>query len=185
VIGYCDFSGLGDLAQRIGNELLAKSPKPTIRIPSGWLRCLFLVVTLTACRGDRLTDSPATNDLSDKGRVGIAAVWAVDLTKGISDSSDSFTAVVKGLECSSGIDGKVFAPVIELGEEKIVVTFLVTPPPKLGQNEFHTCQGSFGVPYQVKLNEQIGNRRLIDGSCQQEPAAHSGYCFPDAVRWVQ
>jgi hypothetical protein len=164
--------------------MLAKSPKPASRIPLAWLCCLLLLMTLSACKKDRLTDSRAPNDAVEIFRSRSAAVWALDPTQKISSSSDSFTALVNGMECSSGIKGKVFDPVIELGKERIVVTFLVAAPPKLGKNEFHTCQGTEGVPYEVKLHEQIANRQLIDGSCRQKPAAGTGHCYPGAARWL-
>jgi hypothetical protein len=67
-----------------------------------------------------------------------------------------FTAVVTRVGCSCGVDGEPDAPAIESSEVRI--TFKISPHIDSG-----TCEGTPGVPYEVELNEPLGDRSLVDG----------------------
>jgi hypothetical protein len=135
-------------------------------------------VALTACQRDGSPDSLAPNGQLSAGDT---AIWELEPSERIDSSADSFTAVVSRLGCSGGITGEVFAPTIQLGKSEIVVTFLVAP---LDKNVFYNCPGNIGVPHEVELREQIGNRRLIDGSCLTEPALSTRFCLRGGARWI-
>lgn len=59
--------------------------------------------------------------------------------------------MVSRIACNSGVTGEVLAPDVQIRDSDVVVTFTVQP-----EN---------AGPYEVRLNEPIGNRPLIDGQC--------------------
>lgn len=95
--------------------------------------------------------------------------------------SDSFTALVNRLECSSGRTGEVYPPTVVVRAKQVVVTFLVEPLSGRGDQ---TCQGNDEVPYTVELDEPLGDRELVDGACDAGTAEATSYCGVEgAVRW--
>ena len=47
------------------------------------------------------------------------------------------------------------------------------------------CPGNDEVPYEVRLDEPIGQRQLLDGSCRSGgEAASTSFCAAGAARWV-
>lgn len=65
--------------------------------------------------------------------------------------------------CNSGEDasGRIVAPAVTLGEERVVVTFAVRPR---GGLLGHTCPSNPETPFVLELPEPLGDRALFDGS---------------------
>lgn len=120
---------------------------------------------------------PATFDAP-----GDVAVWKLESATDVMPSSTTFTALVNRLGCSGGRTGEVLEPIIEVGETDIVVTFFVAP---LDSDLEQECPGNDEVPYEVRLDEPIGQRQLLDGSCRSGgEAASTSFCAAGAARWV-
>ena len=106
------------------------------------------------------------------------AVWSLQPGQRPSDDASSFTALVMRLACNDGVTGEVFAPVLEFGDDEVVVTFTV----KATSPGAHTCPLNDEVPYLVDLGQPIGNRRLVDGACRSSEAATTAFCVNGDVR---
>lgn len=63
--------------------------------------------------------------------------------------------------CNSGEDasGRIVAPAVVLGEERVVVTFAVRP-----RGGGQTCPSNPETPFMLELPEPLGDRALFDGS---------------------
>jgi hypothetical protein len=116
---------------------------------------------------------------SDGKRAGATAVWGIDMARPPTKGSKSFTALVIRMGCSNGKTGKVFDPTVSAEEDQIVVTFTVKPLPPDG----YKCPGNDQVPHLVKLDEPVGDRKLVDGACLAGEAASTSYCVDGPVRW--
>lgn len=111
---------------------------------------------------------------------GDAAGWKLGAAGSVSSTSESFTAYVTRLDCSSGITGEVYPPDIVIGDRDVVVTFSVAPL----DLEVRTCISNEEVPFVVNIGEPIGERRLVDGACLDDSEASSrGFCRSGPVRW--
>lgn len=120
---------------------------------------------------------PATFDAP-----GDVAVWKLESATDVVTSSTTFTALVNRLGCSGGSTGEVLEPTVEVGETDIVVTFFVAA---LDSDLEQTCPDNDEVRYEVRLNEPIGQRQLLDGSCRSGgEAASTSFCAAGAARWV-
>jgi len=119
---------------------------------------------------------------SDAAPLGATAVWAVDSAAGVDPAASSFIALVTRLECSGGVTGEVFEPVVEASGSDIVVTFFVAP---LDSDLEQSCPENDAVPYEVDLGQPIGTSRLFDGACREGAEASSTrLCAGGAVRWA-
>lgn len=119
---------------------------------------------------------PATVDAP-----GDAAVWKLESATEVGASSTTFTALVTRLGCSGGMTGEVLEPTIEMGETEVVVTFFVAA---LDSDLEQTCPDNDEVRYEVSLDEPIGQRQLLDGSCRSGgEAASTSFCAAGAARW--
>jgi hypothetical protein len=113
------------------------------------------------------------------GAEGDPAVWEIDSGDPPTSTATSFTALVTRLGCSGGRTGEVLEPRVEIGPDTIVVTFTVE-----ALDGPHRCPGNDSVPYRVELGEAIGERRLVDSSCQPGgPAETTSLCTDGATRW--
>lgn len=109
---------------------------------------------------------------------GEAAVWDIDAHDPLPPSTQRFTALVSRLECANGVTGRVLAPHIELTDTQVIVTFSV----ENNREGDATCPSNNWVKYDVDLGEPLGNRDLIDGTCQAGgEAATTSFCS-DSVR---
>ncbi len=62
----------------------------------------------------------------------------------------------------------------------MVITFTVEE----AEPGFHTCPGSDRVRYVIDLQEPIGDRVLVDGTCRTDADAQTGaFCEDTEVRW--
>lgn len=122
------------------------------------------------------TASPTTTEPAE----GSTAVWTTDDTAPPSRDSESFTALVTRLECSSGQTGEVLEPHVTADGDRIVVTFTVAPLPEGG----YECPSNDQVPYTVQLEEPIGERTLVDGACLSGPALTTSFCTEGPTRWA-
>ncbi|RIQ18887.1 hypothetical protein [Jiangella rhizosphaerae] len=136
-----------------------------------------LSVMLSACADSGPGDAPSQVPAVD----GAPAVWQLQPDQRLTAASTGFTALVSRLACNSGVTGDVVEPDIEIGEAEIVVTFRVEPDDPGAAD----CQGNDWVPYEVSVNEPIGDRALIDGQCRPGGAAEQTvFCDPGPSRWT-
>lgn len=106
------------------------------------------------------------------------AVWTLAPDQDVDADTTEFTALVSRLGCNSGVTGEVNAPDVQLADDRIVLTFTVTPGEPAGGD----CQGNNEVPYDIALSEPLGNRQLVDGQCLDSEASQTSFCDPDGVR---
>lgn len=128
---------------------------------------------LVACSGD--DKSP-----EDTAPAGDAAVWSLPGDARLAESTTTFTAGVSRLDCSSGVTGTVLEPQIDHDDDRVVVTFVVERLPEGAAD----CQGNPEVPYEVVLDEPLGDRELVDGACLPGGEAEAtSHCRNNGVRW--
>jgi hypothetical protein len=138
---------------------------------------VFAMLSLSACAEAKPNDTVSQTPSVD----GAAAVWELQSGQRLTAFTTGFTALVSRLECNNGITGAVMAPNVQIRNSEIVVTFQVEPKEPGGAD----CQGNEWVPYEVTLNEPIGDRALIDGQCLPGWAAEqTSFCDPDPRRWT-
>lgn len=121
----------------------------------------------------------ALGDRTVVGATGGLAVWTIATDAPTAATSQTFTAQVRRLDCSSGSTGTVLPPAVEFGPTSVVVTFTVEPLPP-GE---YTCPPNDEVGYLVSLGEPIGNRELVDGACRTDQARTTSFCKDGATRW--
>ena len=98
----------------------------------------------------------------------------------MTSATTGFTVVVTRVGCSSGVDGEPYVPAIEYTESEVRITFRIGPRIDNG-----TCLGTLGVPYEVELNEPLGDRSLVDGECQPGGTAWATvFCLEEGVRYA-
>lgn len=106
------------------------------------------------------------------------AVWGIDRDEPPSSAASTFTALVRRLGCNGGATGRVLRPGVVLSDTEVVITFTVEADPDGGE-----CPTNSPVPYEVDLGQALGDRILIDGSCQPGgPAEGTSSCENGAVR---
>jgi hypothetical protein len=90
------------------------------------------------------------------------ASWALAEGQELDAETEQFVARVTEMNCASGqsSEGRIVGPKVEYGDDAIIVTFAVRPPPG---GEFHTCQGNPPTLVLVTLSEPLGDRQLLDG----------------------
>jgi hypothetical protein len=105
-----------------------------------------------------------------------AAVWKPDPEKLPTSNDESFTALVTRTDCASGVTGTVLPPAVSVSDDEVVVTFTVRP--ESSDSGVLTCQANNWVPFRVDLDEPVGDRELVDGSCLSGGAnAESSFCI--------
>jgi hypothetical protein len=109
------------------------------------------------------------------GVPGVPAVWVIDVERQDAHPDDrSFTAFVgAAMECQAA--GQPLPPDVNYEAERIVVTFTATD---MGQR----CGPRESRPYEVHLDERIGDRQLVDGWCVGAPAGEAA-CRDGGIRW--
>lgn len=107
-----------------------------------------------------------------------AAVWDIDATQPPRAEEWVFTAQVTRLACASGETGEVLAPSVVETAEQVVVTFTVAP--RAPGTSF--CSTNKPVAYEVTLDAPLGQRALIDGTCDSPPAKTTSLCL-SPQRW--
>ena len=134
--------------------------------------------TVPVSAGSTATElPPATLDAP-----GDVAVWKLESPSATAPPSTTFTALVSRLGCSGGVTGEVLEPTVEASDTEIIVTFFVA---SLDSDLEQTCPGNDEVRYEVSLDEPIGDRPLLDGSCRSGgEAASTFFCAAGAARWV-
>lgn len=132
---------------------------------------------LSACADPEPSDATSQAPAVD----GAPAVWELQADQQLTASSTGFAVLVSRLDCNSGVTGEVLTPDVEIGDAEIVVTFEVAPDDAGAAD----CQGNEWVPYEVTLDEPIGDRALIDGQCRPGGAAEDTvFCDPEPSRWA-
>lgn len=108
------------------------------------------------------------------------ATWSLPVDVTLDASTTSFPVEVERLSCNGGVTGTVNTPDMRLGDDRVVLTFTVTP----GEAEAADCQSNERVRYDVTLPEPLGARKLMDGSCELDryativPCANGGLRYP-------
>jgi hypothetical protein len=140
-----------------------------------------LLVIATRAGDDLEPAGPPVTDPAElpvePAELGRPAVWDIDPSDPPTANSTSFTALVQRVECSGGVTGTVWASEVAEEGDRIVITFTVEPSPE-GANG--NCPGNDRVPYEVHLDEPLGERTLVDGGCE---TIASALCANDGVRW--
>jgi hypothetical protein len=109
-----------------------------------------------------------------------AAVWEVAGLERVDAAATSFTANVARLACNSGVTGRVLAPPVDENATTVVVTFTVAPV----RPRAVTCPSNNWVPHVVRLDDPLGDRALVDGSCLPGGEAETtSLCSRDGVRY--
>lgn len=124
------------------------------------------VVLGLLCAGCGSDDSPAVWELAPDARV--------------TGESSTLPVLVSRVGCSSGVQGEVQAPDVELSATEVVVTFRISPEINGG-----TCEGVPGVAFDLVLGEPLGERSLVDGECRRTGSTARGtsFCLDDGVRY--
>jgi hypothetical protein len=99
------------------------------------------------------------------------ATWGIAPGQEIGPETTSFVALVTERECASGrsSEGRVVGPEIAATADAVVVSFAVRP---LGGAQ--ECPGNPATPVEVRLDEPLGERRLLDG--HRDPPAEPPVC---------
>lgn len=90
-----------------------------------------------------------------------SAEWSLSDPQPLASTTKQFTALVTERDCTGGTSAgdRVYEPEIAYDAETVVVTFWVEPLP----SGAYTCPGNPPTPYEVRLREPLGDRRLLDG----------------------
>jgi hypothetical protein len=115
---------------------------------------------------------------------GDAASWKIDPAAPPSAYRDSFRAWVTRMTCNGGRTGPVLRPGVVVHDDRIEVTFTVGHVDGPA-----TCPGNLPEAYDVDLGVPIGDRRLVDGRCNESTSDGEGgviglACFDGGVKWA-
>lgn len=109
-----------------------------------------------------------------------AATWTIAPNQEVDAETSKFTVLVTRLGCNGGVTGEVQQPDVRHDDEEVVLTFAVKPD----EPSSATCQGNDQVPYDVTLEEPLGDRKLVDGQCASNAEARdTSFCQPEDVRY--
>lgn len=143
----------------------------------------MLILPVSGCTSDERpsAEPSASDDVQDSEAVtGDAAVWSLRKDARPTAATTSLWVNVQRLACNSGVTGRVLEPSVEYTDSQLVVTFEV----ERDADNSGDCQATALVPYEVKLSEPIGDRRIIDGACLPEgEATTTSFCRSEGVRW--
>lgn len=106
-------------------------------------------------------------------------VWHLTEPAAVTPSSVSVALGVQRLECSSGVTGDVLDPVVTYEDDRVVISTPVAPLPEGG----YDCSGNDTVVIEVRLDEPLGDRELVDAACAEERAAATVFCDDAGIRW--
>ncbi|MCW2751710.1 MAG: hypothetical protein JWR83_2820 [Aeromicrobium sp.] len=106
-----------------------------------------------------------------------AATWTIAAHQDLNAQSTQFTVLVSRLGCNNGETGEVVEPDVTFEEDRVILTFEVTP----GEPSSATCPSNNTVPYDVALREPLGDRALVDGECLKGEAKTTAFCTDDGV----
>ncbi|MFB2581393.1 hypothetical protein ACEXQD_09080 [Herbiconiux sp. P15] len=117
--------------------------------------------------------SPTSSAASGPQTEGEPAVWFLADPSSVNPDSTSLDVDVTRMACSSGVTGDTLEPVVTYTEASVVIRIDVAPL-ALGDA---TCVGNESVPVVVELSEPLGDRTLIDGSCDRPGARGTSLCL--------
>ena len=153
----------------------AVKPGTAAKIVGALLVALPVMATLLGCTGGSAgPDAPFTPTASPV--TGDVASWDIDVTP--KPESTSIPIEVSRLECAGGSTGEVAGANVTYEERRILIEALVVPLPPGA----YTCQGNDVSPYNVQLEQPLGDRELVDAACLGD-AKDAYYCLEGAVRW--
>lgn len=135
-----------------------------------------LGLLLAGCEGAGRT-STATVETT---RSGIApATWTLDPDVPIDSSSTELSVLVQRVECNSGRTGEVAAVDVEADTAQISIRIDVTPRSR----GVGACTNNEQVAHVVRLDEPVGTRDLVDGTCAGSGISPKVLRCADPVRW--
>lgn len=121
--------------------------------------------------------SPAGSALEPPA--GDVATWSLAPDELLDPKSTFLVVEVTRLGCASGITGKVLDPQIQYEDAQVLLHIDVEKMGQGGQN----CQGNDAVPVEIRLDQPLGVRELVDAACLEGEAVGTAGCT-DAVRWA-
>ena len=94
------------------------------------------------------------------GSASDAPVARWQLAKEVGQGDESLSLVVQEIECASGrsAEGRIDPPDVEYREDALVITVRVE---RIGDSA--DCPGNPDTPYELDLDEPVGDRTLLDG----------------------
>ncbi|MGG5259828.1 hypothetical protein [Phycicoccus avicenniae] len=108
------------------------------------------------------------------------ASWSLAPGQEVTAASTELQVLVTRVGCNSGVTGTAEEPTVDVGADRVVVTFVVTPE-EPGSAD---CQGNPEVPFTLLLPEPLGARALVDGQCLGDgEAAGTSFCADGGLRY--
>lgn len=127
-----------------------------------------VLVMLAGCSsGPGASDAPTRGD---------TATW--ELRGDVSADSRTLEIGVTRLGCADGVTGAVLEPQVTYEEDRVVIEVDV----EALDDGAYTCPSNDVVPVLVELDEQVGDRSLVDGACLDGDAVTTSFCV-DQSRW--
>lgn len=108
-----------------------------------------------------------------------AAHWALLDPGAVTNRSTSLELGVIRVGCAGGETGNVSGSRVDYQSEKVIVTVSVEPQSDGPQN----CPENETVPFQLVLEQPLGERELIDGTCIGQKQENTVMCSDHGVRW--
>ena len=103
------------------------------------------------------------------------AWWQLAPHQSLDPDSTSVTVLVSRIGCNDGITGTVNPPDVSVSDSEIVISMTVSP----GEPSSATCPGNDQVAFEIELPEPLGDRRLVDGACENSDARRTIWCETD------
>jgi hypothetical protein len=100
------------------------------------------------------------------------AIWTFAPDQQIGAGTTEFVAMVNEEACAGGrsSDGRIVGPQVDyVDDTSVIVTFAVRP-----LDGFQECPSNPSTPVTVRLEEPLGDRRLLDGG--REPPSEPPEC---------
>ncbi|MDO8337052.1 MAG: hypothetical protein Q7T15_02210 [Microcella sp.] len=100
------------------------------------------------------------------------AVWELTPDQVIDAETTTLSVLVTRVACNGGVTGTVNDPSIDRTDGELVITFTVSP----GDPPAANCPSNDLVEYVIELDEPVGDRALVDGTCRTTDAADTVSC---------
>lgn len=139
------------------------------------VHCALMLALLPACA----LNACAANQGNEHDGPTPNALWAFMDPGAVTVDSTVLDIGVQRSGCADGFTGEVADAQVVYEQERIVVNMSVEPI-DAGP---HDCQDNETVPYQLNLEEPVGNRQLVDGGCADSSLSGTTACSDGGVRW--
>ena len=108
-----------------------------------------------------------------------AANWAPLDPGAVTSRSTIIDVGVVRAECAGGETGNITEARVDYQSEKVIVVLSLEPVPEAAQD----CPENETVPFQLLLDQPLGERELIDGTCMDNEYEKTVMCSDQGVRW--